>query len=129
MLASGSDGFVLMNRQNDRDHLGDIRGYVLEASDDGLAWRDITRGELASTWSPQTVKFTESVTAKQLRLVALSGFGPDTSVALAEFAVLPAGPMLPDDGASPLQLDRGRSTSADVDEGGFAPASKSKSTP
>jgi beta-galactosidase len=123
------DGFVLMNRQNDRDHLGDIRGYVLQASDDGLTWRDLTRGELASTWSPQTVKFTEPVSAKQLRLVALSGFGPDTSVALAEFAVLAAGSMLPDDGASPVQSERVRSTSADVDEGGSIPASKSKATP
>ena len=55
--AVAMNGVVLMNRQNDRDHLGDIRGYTLAVSDDGQAWREVLKGELASTWNPQTVKF------------------------------------------------------------------------
>jgi hypothetical protein len=109
-------GLVLMNRQNDRDHLGDIRTYALEASDDGQSWREITRGELRSTWRPQTIQFSSPVTASRLRLTALSGFGSDTSAALAEFSILYAGPELEADTAAAPEYQRARSTSADVDE-------------
>src|SRR5258708_11918902 len=69
------NGLVVMNRQNDRDHLGDIRGYVIEASDNGAQWRKVSRGELVSTWNPETISFATTVSAKQLKLTALSGFG------------------------------------------------------
>ncbi len=116
------NGVTLLNRQNDRDHAGDIRGYRLEASDDGQAWCEVASGDLASTWSPQTVKFSQIVTAKQLKLTALSGFGNDTSAALAEIAVMYAGPRLPDNGAGEVEYQRVRSTSSDVDEGGGNPS-------
>ena len=115
-------GVVLMNRQNDRDHLGDIRGYTLAVSDDGQTWREVSKGELASTWDPQTVKFPATVTAKALKLTALAGFGADTSAALADLAVLYAGPKLPENSDAPVEFRRPRSTSSDVDEGNEAPA-------
>ena len=110
-------GLVLMNRQNDRDHLGDIRGYTLAASDDGQTWREILRGELASTWNPLTVKFPAATTAKALKLTALSGFGSDPTAALADLAVLYAGPALPENPDASTEIRRTRSTSTDVDEG------------
>ena len=116
--AVAMNGVVLMNRQNDRDHLGDIRGYTLAVSDDGQTWREVSKGELASTWNPQTVKFPAPVTAKVLKLTALSGFGADTSAALADLAVLYAGPKLPENSDAPVEFRRARSTSTDVDEGG-----------
>ncbi len=82
-------GLVLMSRQNHREHEGDIRGYAIQVSDDGEDWRDVTRGELLSTFAPQYIGFTSSVTARYLKLVALSGFGTDKTVSLAELAVLP----------------------------------------
>jgi hypothetical protein len=120
--AVAMNGVVLMNRQNDRDHLGDIRGYTLAVSDDGQTWREVSKGELASTWNPQTVKFPAPVTAKALKLTALSGFGADTSAALADLAVLYAGPKLPENSDAPVEFRRARSTSSDVDEGNEAPA-------
>ncbi len=116
------NGVVLMNRQNDRDHLGDIRAYKLEVSDDGQAWCEVASGELASTWNPQTVRFPQIATARQLRLTALTGFGSDTSAALAEIAVLYAGPQLPENADAPVEYKRIRSTSSDVDEGGGNPS-------
>ena len=32
-------GLVLMSRQNHREHEGDIRSYMIQASDDGSDWR------------------------------------------------------------------------------------------
>lgn len=114
-------GILLMNRQNDRDHLGDIRGYALQASDDGQAWREIARGELASTWAPQTIVLAQAATARHLRFSALSGFGNDATAALAEFAILYTGPRLPENAGNESRYQRARSTSTDVDEGPAAP--------
>lgn len=111
------EGVVLLNRQNDRDHLGDIRAYRLEGGDDGAAWRELAAGELASTWNPQRLKFGTPVTVRFLKLTALSGFGADSSAALAEFAVLYAGPPLPETPGGAPEYKRSRSTSTDVDEG------------
>jgi hypothetical protein len=110
------NGIVVMNRQNDRDHLGDIRTYALEASDDAQSWREVVRGELLSTWRPQTISFTSPITASHLRLTALSGFGADTSAALAEFSILYGGPKLAEDMAAAPEYQRARSTSTDADE-------------
>ncbi len=110
------NGLVLMNRQNDRDHLGDIHAYTLESSDDALSWREVARGELLSTWHPQTINFPSPITASHLRLTALSGFAPDTSAALAELSVLYAGPKLAEGTAVAPDYQRARSTSTDVDE-------------
>ena len=42
-------GVVLMPRQNDRDHLGDVRNYRIETSDDGEQWREVSP-EAAKSW-------------------------------------------------------------------------------
>jgi hypothetical protein len=123
------NGIVLMPRQNDRDHLGDVRGYKIEASDDGQQWREIMKGELASTWNPQRINFGQTVTAKQIKFTALSGFGNDSSTALAELAVIYAGPKLASSETGALEYRRSRSTSTDVDENVDAPAARSNSIP
>ena len=84
-------GVVLMSRQNHREHEGDIRGYALQVSDDGSEWREVARGELVSTFSPQQIEFMSAVTARYLKLIALSGFGDDKTTSLAELAVIEAG--------------------------------------
>lgn len=110
-------GLVLMPRQNHREHEGDIRVYVVEASDDGTNWREVARGELASTFEPQRVSFAATFTARALRLTALSGFGPDVTAALAELAVVYAGPPLPGDTDDAPEYKRSRTATTDIDEG------------
>jgi hypothetical protein len=112
------DGLVLMPRQNHRDHEGDVREWLIEASDDGTNWREVRRASLGSTFAPQTVRFDQRVSARYLKLSALSGFGADRASALADVAVLYAGPPLPEE-AGELEYRRSRSTSADVDEAGM----------
>jgi hypothetical protein len=112
------DGLVLMPRQNHRDHEGDVREWLIEASEDGADWREVRRATLASTFAPQTLRFDRRVTARYLKLTALSGFGADRASALADVAILYAGPPLPDDSGE-LEYRRSRSTSADVDEAGM----------
>jgi beta-galactosidase len=111
------NGVTLMNRQNDRDHLGDIRDYTIELSSDGQTWRAAIAAKLPSTWSPQTVSFQQTETATHLRLTALNGYGADASVALAEIAVRYAGPPLLENSPAGIEYRRVRSTAADVDEG------------
>jgi hypothetical protein len=112
------NGIMMMPRQNDRDHLGDIREYKIESSEDGESWTQIAQGELASTWNPQRIEFARSIAAKELRFTALSGFGRDTSAALAEIAVIYAGPKLGGKDTGGIEYHESRSTSTDVDEGG-----------
>lgn len=114
------EALIVMNRQNDRNHAGDIRDYRLQASEDGQEWRAIAEGRLASTWSPQRIELGAPVTAKHLRLTALSGFGTDSTAAIAELAVLEAGTRVTGSGGT-IEYQRSRSTSTDVEEGGAAP--------
>jgi len=114
-------GVVLMNRQNDRNHEGDIRQYGLSISEDGENWRVLREGELASTWSPQRIEFGKTVAAKALKLVAKSGFGNDPRAALAELAVIYAGTDLSDEPGGNIEYQRARSTSTDIDEGDPGP--------
>ncbi|HET6976410.1 MAG TPA: discoidin domain-containing protein [Pyrinomonadaceae bacterium] len=88
-------GVVLMGRQNHREHEGDIREYSVQISDDGKIWSEIARGELLSSFAPQYVGFSRVNTARYLKLISLSGFGTDKTTALAELAVIYAGPKLP----------------------------------
>ena len=81
-------GLVCMPRQNHREHQGDIREYVVQVSDDGNNWREVARGEWVSSYAPQQVRFLQAITARYLKLTALSGFGPDTAASLAELAVI-----------------------------------------
>jgi beta-galactosidase len=123
------NGLIFMARQNDRNHAGDVRGYLVEVSDDGQQWREVTRGELASTWNPQQVRFAQTVTKKNLRFTALSGFGNDTSTALAELAVMYAGPKLTEGGLGAVEYQRVRSTSTDVEEGTDASGARTNAPP
>jgi hypothetical protein len=120
-------GLVLMSRQNHREHEGDIRGYTVEVSDDGTKWREVARGELVSTFEPQRVLFPETVTARRLRLTALNGFGPDATAALAELAVVYAGPKLPAEPDDAPEYKRSRTATTDIDES--APAAPRPSVP
>ena len=123
------NGLIFMARQNDRNHAGDIRGYKVEVSDDGQQWREVLRGELASTWNPQQVRFPQTVTARHLKFTALSGFGNDASTALAELAVIYAGPKLADNGPGTIEYQRVRSATPDVDEGTGASVAPTNAPP
>jgi len=116
--AAPFNGLVLMPRQNHRDHEGDVREWLVQASDDGQQWREIKRATLGSTFDPQKILFGQPVTARHLRLTAVAGFGADRASALADVAVLYAGPQLPED-TSALEYKRSRSASTDVDEAGM----------
>jgi hypothetical protein len=121
-------GLVLMSRQNHREHEGDIREFVLQASDDGNDWRDVLRGELLSTFAPQRIPFSKTITARYLKLVSLSGFGSDKTTGLAELAVIYAGPKLMEPGgAMPYQPNK--SATPDIDEGPGADRTKPKPAP
>jgi hypothetical protein len=111
-------GLVLMPRQNHRDHEGDVREWLIQASDDGSNWREIKRATLGSTFDPQTVDFGAAINARYLKLTALSGFGNDRASALADVAVVYAGPALAEESGD-LEYKRSRSVSADVDEAGM----------
>jgi hypothetical protein len=112
------NGLVLMPRQNHRDHEGDVREWLIQASDDGEHWREVKRASLGSTFDPQTVAFDGPVTARFVKLTSLSGFGKDKASSLADVAVLYTGPALPEE-KDELEYKRSRSISADVDEAGM----------
>jgi beta-galactosidase len=81
-------GLLWMNRQDHREHEGDICEYEIAVSEDGTAWTDVVRGRMESTFRPQRLEFGKTVTSRHLRIRAVSGFGPDTTASLAEVAVL-----------------------------------------
>jgi hypothetical protein len=118
--AEAISGLVLMPRQNQREHQGDIREYRLDRSADGTNWTEIGHGELPSSFDPHTISFGQTLTVKDLKLTALSGFGTDTTAALAEVAVVYAGPKLADDEET-IEYQRARTASPDIDAGGDAP--------
>jgi hypothetical protein len=111
------NGLVLMPRQNQREHQGDIHDYTIQASDDGIQWREIAHGQLASTFDPQQIRFSQTVTAKHLKFTALSGFGNDTSAALAELAVIYAGPKIADTSSGNFEYQGVHTASPDIDAG------------
>lgn len=120
-------GLLLMPRQNHREHEGDIRAYVVEVSEDGERWREVARGELVSTFEAQRINFPQMVNARHLRLTALGGFGTDVTAALAELAVLYAGPRLPEETGDAPEYKRSRTATTDIDEG--SPAAQPTPTP
>jgi hypothetical protein len=87
-------GVVLMPRQNHREHEGEIKEAVISVSEDGSVWNDVQRTYLVSTFAPQRIELSRAVTTKYLKLVSLSGFGPDKTTSLAELAVVYAGPKI-----------------------------------
>jgi hypothetical protein len=112
------DGLIIMPRQNQREHQGDIRDYKIEGSDDGTNWQEITSGQLASTFDEQRILFGKTITIKELKLTALSGFGTDNAAALAELAVIYAGPKIVDNGGAEIEYKNVRTASPDIDAGG-----------
>jgi len=87
-------GVVLMPRQNSREHEGEIKECIIRVSDDGSLWNDVQRVYLPSTFAPQRIELSRAVTTKYLRLVSISGFGPDKTTSIAEMAVIYAGPKI-----------------------------------
>lgn len=85
-------GVVLMPRQNHREHEGEIKECAISVSNDGVVWNDVQRGFLGSTFAPQTIEFSRTVSTKYLKLTSLAGFGTDKTTSLAELAVIYAGP-------------------------------------
>jgi beta-galactosidase len=108
-------GLVVMPRQNHRDHEGDVRDYLLEASDNGADWRELKRGALVSTYDQQRIDLGRTINARHLRFTALSGFGADKTAAIAELALIYKGPPLPENSGG-LDYKRVKSTSSDIDE-------------
>jgi hypothetical protein len=108
-------GLVLMPRQNQREHQGDIRGFKVQISDDGIQWKDVAAGQLASTFDEQKILFEKTVSAKKLKLIGLSGFGRDRSAALAELAILYAGPKMADRDSAGIKYKNVRTASPDID--------------
>ncbi|MFL6255624.1 MAG: sugar-binding domain-containing protein [Pyrinomonadaceae bacterium] len=115
------NGLVVMQRQNHREHEGDVREYVVTVGEDGMPWREVARGELASTFEPQVIRFKEPVTAPRMLFTINSGFGPETKAALAELAVIYAGPKLPGEADDAPDYKRTRTATPDIDEGTAAP--------
>jgi beta-galactosidase len=122
------DGVVLMPRQNHREHEGDIREFIVQASDDTGVWSDVARGELASTFGPKKVEFSRTIKARSLKLISLSGFGTDKTTSLSEVAIIYAGPKLNEKG-EPIEYQRNRSATPDIDEGPRPEKPKPTATP
>ena len=59
---------------------------MVEVSDDGTNWSEAYRGELLSTFDPQTIRFGKTITTRFIRIRSLSGFGSDKMTAIAEVA-------------------------------------------
>jgi beta-galactosidase len=114
--AESFSGLLVMPRQNHREHEGDIREYKVMISANGLNWEEVKRGLLISGFEPQRVTFGKTISAKYVRFVAISGFGSDRMVALADLAVIYEGPALPPDPQDP-EYKRSTSASPDIDEG------------
>jgi len=89
----------------------------VQVSDNGSVWREVQRGELGSTFAPQQITFARTVTTRYLKLVSLSGFGTDKMTALAELAIMYAGPRLDDQGNPTMEYQRNRTATPEIDEG------------
>ncbi len=85
-------GLLFMNRQDNREHEGDIQEYIIEISNDGEQWSNILQGILPSTFNPQQIEFGKTISARYLKINILSGYGDDTAASLAELAVLQPAP-------------------------------------
>jgi hypothetical protein len=112
-----------MPRQNHRDHEGDVRDYLVEASDDGATWRELARGALLSTYDQQRIAFGRDVTARHVRFTALSGFGVDRTAAIAELALVYTGSPLAEN-STDLAYRQVQSASSDIDENLVLPEPK-----
>jgi hypothetical protein len=81
-------GVTVLPRQ-DRNRNGWIKDYAVYASQDGSNWGEpVARGTFPANDRLQTVKFASPVTARFVKLVALSGHGSGSWASLAEFNVV-----------------------------------------
>jgi hypothetical protein len=119
-------GLLLISRQNQREHQGDIRDFKLSMSDDATNWQEITSGQLASTFDEQKIMFGKTLTTKYLKFTGLSGFGTDHSAALAELAVIYAGPKLAEENSGNVEYKNVRTASPDIDAGDAAGRARKK---
>ena len=72
---------------------GWIRQYAVQISDDGQTWTDIAKGELSQDANEKVVTFVAPVTARFLKLQALSGWDRNSPLAsLAELTLVPTKP-------------------------------------
>ena len=90
-------GLLWMNRQDHREHEGDICEYEIAVSEDGKTWTEAARGRMESTFRLQRLELGRTIAAQYLKIRAVSGFGPDTTASVAEIAVIlaedaPGGP-------------------------------------
>lgn len=69
-----AEGLVLVPDQKDRMHEGCVKDYVIHISEQG-EWKEICRGQLASSFMSQKICFPESVCCSHIRFTALSGYG------------------------------------------------------
>jgi len=121
-------GIVVMPRQNHREHEGDIKDYTVQISDDGTLWSDIARGEFPSSFEPHRVQFMRPIKTRYLKLVSLTGFGTDKTTSLSEIAIIYAGPKL-DDKGQPIEYQRNRTATPEIDEGPDKPKAPPKPKP
>ncbi len=110
-------GLLFMNRQNHREHEGDIREYVIEISNDEKEWSNVLEGQLQSTFQPQRVEFGKTISARYLKIRILSGFGDDTAASLAEVAVLHPGPVIMTETTSAVPYQKIATATEDIFEG------------
>ena len=85
-------GLMIMNRQDQREHQGDVSEYAIEISNDGQLWQALAHGRLESTFDLQKIDFGKKVSAKHIKIKAISGFGGDQFASFAEIGVIYVGP-------------------------------------
>ncbi len=66
-------GMVYMPQQRNREHLGDIKAYRIEAIINGEL-KVVKEGELTSSFSPKTIIFNTKIHTDNIKFIALSGF-------------------------------------------------------
>ncbi|MDE3068145.1 MAG: discoidin domain-containing protein [Verrucomicrobiota bacterium] len=83
-------GFTALPRQ-DGNRNGWIKDYAFYASHDGIDWGEpVSKGTFSDNASLKTIKFSAPVTARFVKLAALSGYADGPWASLAEFDVFNA---------------------------------------
>jgi hypothetical protein len=83
-------GFTALPRQ-DGNHNGWIKEFAFYASSDGSNWAEpVAKGIFSENAKLKVVHFSRPVTAKFVKLVALSGYADGPWASLAEFNVIPS---------------------------------------
>ena len=82
-------GFTALPRQ-DGNHNGWIKQFAFYTSSDGANWGEPVTGTFSEDAKLKTVHFSAPVTAKFVKLVALSGYADGPWASLAEFNVIRA---------------------------------------